>query len=115
MTSDLRARQGLEWKILHDRITETLDRYGTKDAFGKGDYWLLDDNWGRWRQELEIQNLSLLRPQIVDMLRALLAPYPDWEITLRVDVSGKEKEWPAMGVIIHDDEIIDDLQREFLP
>ena len=33
----------------------------------------------------------------------------------RVDVVGKEKEWPAMGLIIHDDEIIDDLKRDFLP
>jgi predicted phage gp36 major capsid-like protein len=41
--------------------------------------------------------------------------YPDWEIMMRVDVIGKENEWPAMGVIIHDDEIIDDLKREFLP
>ena len=33
----------------------------------------------------------------------------------RVDVIAKEDEWPPMGLIIHDDEIIDDLRRDLLP
>jgi hypothetical protein len=115
MKSDLDARQEAEWRVLHDRITETLGRFGKKDAFGKGDYWLLDDNWGTWRQEIEAQNLNLLQPHIVKLLQALLADYPDWEITVRVDVLGKENVWPGMGLVIHDDGIIDDLRREFLP
>src|SRR5947207_15026113 len=109
------ARREVEWRILHDRITETLDRFGKKDAFGRGDYWLVDEDLGLYRQKLEIQNLNLLQPHIIKSLQALLAGYPDWEIMFRVDVLGKEKEWPAMGVIIHDDEIIDDLRREYLP
>jgi hypothetical protein len=115
VTNDLEARQEAEWQILRDRITEILDNFGRKKPVRKGDYWLLDDNWGTWHQEVEVQNLSLLKPPIVKMLHALLAAYPDWEITVRVDVVGKENIWPAMGLIIHDHEIIDDLQREFLP
>ena len=115
MTRDLEARQEAEWRVLHDGITETLNRFGTKNAVRKGDYWLLDDNWGTWRQEVEVQNLSLLKPPIIKLLQGLLAGYPDWEIMFRVDVLGKENVWPPMGLIIHDDEIIDDLQREFLP
>lgn len=109
------ARREAEWRILHDRITETLDQFGRKDAFGRGDYWLVDEDWGQYLQRLEIQNLSFLQPHIIQSLRALLIGYPDWEIMFRVDVIGKEKEWPAMGLIIHDDGIIDDLKREYLP
>jgi hypothetical protein len=109
------ARRQAEWKILHDRITATLDRYGKKDAFGRGDYWLVDEDLGSYRQKLEVQNLNLLQPHIIRSLQAVLAKYPDWEIMFRIDVPGKENDWPAMGLIIHDDEIIDDLQREFLP
>jgi hypothetical protein len=109
------ARQALEWKTLRDRITVTLDQFGKKDAFGRGDYWLVDENWGGYRHKLEVQNLNLLKPQIIESLQALLAGYPDWEIMFRVDVPGTEDVWPAMGLIIHDDEIIDDLRREFLP
>jgi hypothetical protein len=109
------ARREAEWRVLHDRITETLDRYGKKDAFGRGDYWLVDDDLGGYRQKLEVQNVNLLQPHIIKSLQTLLAGYPDWEIMFRVAVLGTENDWPAMGLIIHDDEIIDDLRREFLP
>jgi hypothetical protein len=109
------ARQEAEWQVLHDRITETLNRFGKKDAFGRGDYWLVDENLGGYRQRLEVQNLNLLQPHIIKALQALLDGYPDWEIMFRVDVLGKENVWPAMGLVIHDDGIIDGLRREFLP
>jgi hypothetical protein len=109
------ARREADWRILHDRIAETLDRFGKRDACGRGDYWLVDEDLGSYRLKLEVQNLNLLQPHIIKSLQALLAGYPDWEIMFRVDVPGKENVWPAMGVIIHDDEIIDDLRREFLP
>ncbi len=109
------ARRETEWQILHDLITEALDRYGKKDAFGRGDYWLVDEDLGAYRHKLEVQNLDLFHPNIIKSLQSLLVGYPDWEIMFRVDVIGKEKEWPAMGLVIHDDGIIDDLRREFLP
>ena len=115
MSTEELTQQDKEWLILHDRITETLDRFGQKNAFGRGDYWLLDDNLGLHRMELEFQNLSLFQPHIIKSLQALLVDYPDWEITVRVDVPGKEKSWPGMGLIVACDEIIDQLQRDYLP
>jgi hypothetical protein len=87
------SEQEREWQILQDRIIRLLQKFGRRDAFGKGDYWLLDENWGRHRQELEIQNLSLLQPHIAKSLQALLADLPNWYITARVDVPGKEKRF----------------------
>jgi hypothetical protein len=86
------ARRQAEWKILHDRITATLDRYGKKDAFGRGDYWLVDEDLGSYRQKLEVQNLNLLQPHIIRSLQAVLAKYPDCEIMFRIDVPGKEND-----------------------
>jgi hypothetical protein len=105
-------REEAEWHLLHDRITEALDQFGKKDAFGKGDYWLVDEHLHAYRHDLEVQNLSLLRPEVIK-LQELLHGYPHWEIFFTVD-PGKEK-WPGMGIIIRDDEIIDELQREHLP
>jgi hypothetical protein len=104
-----------EWQVLHDRIDGLLHRFGRKDAFRDGDFWLVDENWGRYRQVLEIQNLNLLRPDIIKSLQALLADFPKWYITAQVDVRGKEDSWPAMGLAIYPNEIVDDLQRDFLP
>src|SRR5258707_1249924 len=115
MSTAEEAAQQRDWQVLHDAITATLDRFGRKDAFGKGDYWLLDDNWGRLSQQLEFQNLELFKPQIIKVLQDLLAGYPDWYITIRVAVPGKEKIWPGMGLIIYSDEVIDELRRDFLP
>ena len=115
MASDHDAVQDREWQVLHDRITQMLDRYGKKDAVRNGDYWLLDENWGWERQQLEFQNLNLLQPNIIKALQALLVDYPTWDLTVRVDVPGTEETWPSMGLVISRDEIIDDLQREYLP
>jgi hypothetical protein len=115
MSKDEVLAQESAWAILHDRITKTLQHFGEKNPFGKGDYWLLDENWGRYRQELEVQNLKMLQPHIIKLLQALLADYPKWEITVRVDVPGTENTWPGMGLIIFNDEIVDELRRDYLP
>jgi hypothetical protein len=107
--------QRRDWQALHDAITETLDQFVRRNAFGDGDYSLVDDNWGTRRHRLEFQNLDLLRPEILGALQALLTGYDDWCITVRVDVPGTEGVWPGMGLIIHHGEIVDDLKREFLP
>jgi hypothetical protein len=109
------TRQEREWDALHGLIGELLRPLGIENAFRKGDYWLLDENWGGHRHEIEIQNLNFLRPHVVQALRSLLQSYPDWEIWMRVDVPGKEREWPGMGLIVHKDGILDELQREHLP
>lgn len=111
----LDERQQRDWPILHDRVTEVLDRFGRKDPFGKGDYWLVDDNWGRWQQQVEIQNLNLLRPEVIASLQKVLIGYPDWRITVSVAIPGTKDTMPGMGVIVYDDEIVDDLQRQYLP
>lgn len=103
------------WTQLHHAVTETLAQYGTKNAFGEGDYWINDDNYGWARIQVGIQNLNLYRPAIVHELRSLLSDLPGWAITMAVDVVGKEKSWPLMGVTIRKHEIIDGLNRDILP
>jgi hypothetical protein len=114
MPKDTR-RQEDEWLFLHDRITQTLDNFGRKNAFRKGDYWLVDDNWGWRRHQLEVQNLNLLKPHVIKSLQILLDGFPDWSMSVRVDVPGKEDIWPGMGLIIYPDQIIDELERQYLP
>jgi hypothetical protein len=40
MNIDDNAIQEREWQLLHDQVTAVLDRFGQKNAFRKGDYWL---------------------------------------------------------------------------
>lgn len=107
--------QERDWELIYGEISRTLERFGKEDAFGNGDYLLVDDNWGNHQQKIEVQNLSLIKPLIVKLLQKILAPYPDWEIVVAIDVPKHEADWPAMGLIIRHHEIIDGLQRQYFP
>jgi hypothetical protein len=111
----MNSAQAREWEVLYGRTAEVLSRYGRENPFREGDYWLLDENWGRHRLDLEIQNLNLFKTHIIKSLQVLLTDYPNWHIKVQVDVPGTEGVWPGMGVVIYPDEIVDELQRQFLP
>jgi len=113
--NDWDEKQASIWDRLYEQVTGLLARYGREDSVGKGDYWVVDDNYGWRRSQIEIHNLKMLRPDIVSALRGLLSDLPDREITVTVDIPGKEKAWPVMGLTIRRHEIIDGLQRKFFP
>ncbi|MBI3705421.1 MAG: hypothetical protein HY244_16610 [Rhizobiales bacterium] len=109
------VEQARVWDILYARLQEILRPFGKDDFLGRGDYWIVDDNWGPRRHTIYINNLEMLAPSIVKLIQASLADYPDWEIV--ADVSSKQyaQLWPAMGLIIRSHEIIDGLQRQYFP
>lgn len=109
------AQQEQDWAELYKRIVTVLERFGVENAFGQGDYWVLDDNWGPPQQKVCIFNLKMLEPEIVYAMQRLLPEFPGWSIVVAVDVPGTEKKWPAMGLIVRPDEIIDGLQRRYFP
>lgn len=115
MTDNEQAEQERVWGLLFDRIGEVLKKFGKEDAFGKADYLLVDDNFGFHRHTVELQNLQMLQPVLVESLQQLIGDLPKWEIVLAVDVPGKEGIWPHMGITIRKDEIIDGLRRDYLP
>jgi hypothetical protein len=100
---------------LFDSVREVLQQFGVEDHFGKGDYLVVDDNYGFRGHKVEIHSLRMLNPQIVKALQLLLRKFPDWEIVVAVGIPGKEKLWPPMGLTIRAHEIIDGLQRQYLP
>lgn len=115
MTDNEQPEQEREWGALFDHIRDVLQRFGREDSFGKGDYLLVDDNYGFHRHTVELQNLGLLQPALVKSLHGLLRKFPQWEIVIAVDIPGKEGVWPPMGLTIRWHEIIDGLRRDFLP
>ena len=108
-------KQETEWEIIYREIKRVLEPYGKEDAFGEGDYLLVDDNWGNHQQKLEVQNLNIIKPEIVESLQRILVPYPDWEIVIGIDAREQKAGWPPMGLTVRSREIIDGLQRQDLP
>ncbi|HEU0083093.1 MAG TPA: hypothetical protein VFQ87_09490 [Bradyrhizobium sp.] len=52
---------------------------------------------------------------MVRRLQRIFREYPGWHIAMRVDVRGREKAWPLMGLLIFRGRMIDYLKREVLP
>lgn len=107
--------QARTWQLLYERICALLRRFGKEDAVWRGDYWVVDDNWGFRQQKIYINNLDLLRPSIIKPLQRLLAEFPDWEIMAAVSVPQLGESWPTMGLTIRAHEIVDGLQRQYFP
>lgn len=103
------------WQSLHDKATDVLDAFGTKDFRGRADYWIVDHDWGLDFIRVEAQNLQMLRPVVVDRLKQILVDFPGWHIAVRVDVPATEEAWPLMGILIFRGRVIDHLKRDYLP
>ena len=107
--------QARDWLALYRKVLKILRQFGTEDHFGNADYLLVDDNYG-WRKHIiEIHKLRMLDPKLVKQLRSLLDDLDNWDIVIAVDIPGTEATWPPMGLIIRKHELIDGLQRNFLP
>jgi hypothetical protein len=93
-----------------------LRQFGEEDYHpGQKDYFLLDENLGLWQHKIETNNLEMVRLIVIESLRRLLQGYPNWEIAIALASPDMENVWPAMGLVIRDDEIIDGLQRQYFP
>lgn len=106
-------KQAAEWAALYDLLIGALASYGKNDAFGEGDYWVLDDDYGWRSHKVYFWQLEMLRPEIVKAMQGLLDRFPDWSIVVALDVN--DQNWPNMGLIIRKHEIVDGLQRQYFP
>jgi hypothetical protein len=107
--------QAEAWELLYRRVTDIMRRFGTEDSHKPGDYWVHDSYWGFPQVKIFINNLALLKPQIVDLLQQLLVEFAGWEIMVAVSVRGEAEAWPDMGLTIRAHEIVDGLQRQYFP
>lgn len=115
MSGEELDEQEARWVFFYDETRRVLQQFGSEDYVGRGDYLVVDDNYGYRRTQVEVHRLAMLQPEVIHALRALLADAPDWEITVTVDIPGTENVWPRMGLTIRKSEIIDGLRREHFP
>ena len=104
-----------EWNDLYQRLKQVLQPYG-ENAMDGGDYFLVDENFGRYTHQVEMHKLDMLRPEIIKALQGVLVGHPDWEIEISVFVPEQDITVDTgEGLDLHDDEIIDALDRALLP
>jgi hypothetical protein len=81
-----------------------LTSFGTESAFGDGDFWLLDDDWGYDSHKVYVFSIGYLTREITDRAQALLARYvDDWTIVFTFDVNNSGQPVATlkpMGLIV---------------
>jgi hypothetical protein len=103
------------WDMVYGRMLSFLQAYGKNDPFGKGQYFVIDDDYGPDFNKIEVHDLRMLAPDVISGLRSLLADLPPWSITVAIDVDNLDPKRPMMGLTIRKHEIIDGLDRRYLP
>lgn len=83
MNEDVRSG---EWQALYDALHSALAPLGTEDAYGKGDYWLVDDDYGDFTQKLCVWRPSFLQPSITHLFQKTLGTYSHWRLMVQLEV-----------------------------
>jgi len=69
------------WNSLYERLLDALSSFGKNDAFGEGDYWVVDDDWGGQHQKLCITSPRFWSDSVRDQIRQTLADsFADWGV-----------------------------------
>jgi hypothetical protein len=90
-----------EWQKLYDDLSGLLRRYGKESAVGRGDYWLVDDDWGERQQKVCVNKIEILTAELVTKIQEVVAKsYPTWSVILALDLSRDGSVVPGGALIV---------------
>jgi hypothetical protein len=95
--------QDKEWAALYVTLRKSLASLGTENAFGEGDYWIVDDNYGDKAHKLCIHKLSFLRPPALASMQTALQRFPGWRIVVQMEAEVNGVPLPPEGLVIYAD------------
>jgi hypothetical protein len=98
---------------LVDRVMKQFGRHDSLSALG--DYSVLGDYWGYPQVKVDVHDLRLLDPYIIEWLKNIVAAFPGWEIVVTLAIRRHYDDWPDMGLYVRAHEIFDTLQRQYFP
>lgn len=101
--------------VLYRRIVKYLGRHGTNGCQESDDFFVVDENIVWNQHKVEVNNLAFLQPRIIHSLQRVLTDYPGWEIVVGTAVRDREGTEHNMGLTIRAHEVVDELQRQYLP
>jgi hypothetical protein len=92
-----------EWRRLYRDIRSVLAKFGTEDAYGEADYWVVDDDYGDTMQKVCVHRESILSPVLIKSLQAALMTFPVWRVMLQMEFPISGVPYASSGVIVHRD------------
>ena len=100
---DANDRTHVEWVTFYEALLTLLSHYGENNAFGEGDYWLVDDDWGSVDQKLIISNPRILTRSLVAEISTLIKSLGLLGASVMIAFEPKDKrtDFPAEGIVVH--------------
>lgn len=99
MSNEALRRQ--EWEALYAEIRATLAALGREDAFGEGDFWVVDDDWGGFRHKVCVTRLAFLTPSLAQAVQGVLRRmHLPWEVILALDFPDAARPPDGEGVLV---------------
>lgn len=87
-----------EWSELYAALVGLLSKVGVENAFGEGDFWVVDEDWGEFDQKICIFNLFIINGSLLKSLESLLkSRFPSWKVYIQLELPGYGK---PEGVIV---------------
>lgn len=74
-----------EWNALYLSLGEALSQFGREDAYGKGDFWLVDDDYGDTAHKVCVARRVFITPELIGALQRVLIQAPHWRVLLQID------------------------------
>jgi hypothetical protein len=95
-----------ETQALYESLSQLLSRRGTSDAFGKGDYWIVDDGWVPRSHKVCVFNVQFLTPQLAQEVQRLLSQkFPECTVWFQIEVAEPGVDVPLPGIRVFADRI----------
>ena len=104
------------WDRLYESLRTVLSARGIESAFGDGDYWLVDDNWGEKLHKVCIFNIAYLTPELISQVQKVLSSSPEkgWGVIFSIDVKNQGEPVPmvsSIGITVYEDRIVEDWDK----
>lgn len=94
-----------QWTSLYEVLHQTLAPLGTPNAFGDGDYWLVDDDYGDTTQKVCVWCPAFLTPELIKLIQKALAEFKQWRVMMQLEVEVNGSIDSSNGFIIYSDRI----------
>ena len=100
------ARQTKEWEALYQELTTLLEKHGTQNPIGDGDFWIVDDNYGSAQHKVCVARVSFLTRPLAGEVQRLLRKYSlAWEVLFSLDKAELRPTENDLGVLVRKSDI----------
>jgi hypothetical protein len=94
---------------LYTSLDELLGKHGKSNAFGDGDYWIVDDSWVPCSHKVCVFQIEFLTPQLAMEVRQLLEErFPTCQVWFQIEVDEPGVPIPLPGIRVFSNRVEQD-------